>query len=278
MNLTITHISEYAYSDPVRLHPHFFRMSPLPYPHLEVESLSIRTTPVPSGSAWIMDAEHNKVLHSWFLGETTSLRIETEITVSTKACNPFEFVYYPLEAFELDFLLSMEWPDVFHSYLATEFLPDDLLTILQDLKTTHRDSSDFVKAMALKISEECTSEVRETGAPWPAATTWDKRAGSCRDLSWLMIQLLRTAGIPTRFTSGYHYAPDLTNHELHAWVEVYLPGGGWVGLDPSTGFPVDESYIPVASSAHPEWTLPVEGVYSGYATANLRTSVTLTSG
>lgn len=273
MNLIIKHVSEYVYSSPVNLHPHFFRMSPLPYPHIAVKTVTLDTFPSPAGSAWIMDQESNKILHTWYLGEATSLRIETHIELQTKVYNPFDFVYFPLDNFKLTSLLDTEWTSVFSSYLETESLPEDLLQMLNRLMQEHTDSSGFVKAIAWAISQECSSKSRLVGAPWAASTTWNKREGSCRDLSWLMIQLLRTAGIPARFTSGYHFAPTLIDHELHAWVEVYLPGGGWVGLDPSTGFPIDESYIPVANSANPEWTLPVEGVYSGNATAVLTTSV-----
>lgn len=277
MNLTIKHISEYIYSSPVNLHPHFFRMSPLPYPHIELTTFSIDIFPTPAGSAWIMDQENNKTLHSWYLGETGSLRIETSIELSTRPYNPFAFVYFPLSSFDLSSLLSTRWNHRFAPFLESELLPGDLLSILEELKEAQPDSSGFVRSLASRISAECSSEPRETGAAWPAAATWQKRVGSCRDLSWLMIQLLRSVGIPARFISGYHYAPELSDHELHAWVEAYLPGGGWVGLDPSTGLPVDESYIPLAVSANPESTLPVEGAYSGNATAILTTSVTIES-
>ncbi len=275
MNLSIKHLSEYAYSSPVNLHPHFFRMSPLLYPHIDLKTFSINSFPTPAGSAWIMDQENNKTLHSWYVGETGSLRVETSIELSTRPYNPFAFVYFPLSSFDLSSLLSTQWSNSFAPFLSTETLSDELITLLEDLKQTCKGSSEFVQALAQQIGQECSSEPREKGAPLSAAITWAKREGSCRDLSWLMIQLARTSGIPARFTSGYHFAPGLNDHELHAWVEVYLPGGGWVGLDPSTGFPVDQAYIPVACSANPESTLPVEGAYSGNATAVLTTSVTI---
>lgn len=277
MNLSITHISEYVYSSPVNLHPHFFRMSPLPYPHVDVTSRSIKSFPEPAGSAWIIDQENNQALHCWYLGKTESLTIETHIQVITKPYNPFSFVYYPLRNHELNALVETPWPDIFSPFLKTEILSEELIFLLENLKQACTGTSEFVQAIARKIGQECTSQPREKGAPLSADDTWTKREGSCRDLSWLMIQLARTSGFPARFTSGYHFAPGLNDHELHAWVEVYLPGGGWVGLDPSTGFPIDQAYIPVACSASPESTLPVEGAFSGDATAVLTTSVIIES-
>ena len=101
------------------------------------------------------------------------------------------------------------------------------------------------------------------------------KSGSCRDLSWMMIQMLRSQSIPARFVSGYSYNPELVGHELHAWVEVWVNGAGWVAVDPSSGLFVDDSYVPIASSHHPSNTNPVHGKFRGDAIAELETTVNI---
>mgnify|MGYP001800412341 CR=1 FL=1 len=100
-------------------------------------------------------------------------------------------------------------------------------------------------------------------------------AASCRDLAWLMIQLLRHNNYPARFVSGYSHNPEITGHELHAWVEVWVAGAGWIGLDPSSGLFITEYYIPVAASYHPVNTLHVQGSFRGDRDAEIETSVVI---
>lgn len=102
---------------------------------------------------------------------------------------------------------------------------------------------------------------------------FNRPTASCRDLSWLMIDLLRSQNLAARFVSGYGPNPKLEGHELHAWVEAWIPGAGWFGLDPASGKCVDDRYVPVCASHHPAKTLPVQGSYSGKAISRLKTLV-----
>jgi transglutaminase-like putative cysteine protease len=133
----------------------------------------------------------------------------------------------------------------------------------------------FVTALAQEISRICTVEVREEGLPLPARETLAERTGSCRDLAVLFVDACRTQGIAGRFVSGYQCleAPG-EKQFLHAWGEVYLPGSGWRGLDPTLGLVVADRHIALAASLSPVGATPIEGTFRGSG-ARARMSVDL---
>lgn len=273
MKLEIRHETHYQFDAPVKLQPHFFRMHPLGCHGLTVSDFAMSVLPEPQGQAWILDEAGNQVLHCWFIGECRSLSIRTSALLDLQPLHPLNFVYHPLVAANADYFANASWPASLQAYLLREDLPAEAQALLESLLLQETSTSGFLLALTRHICQEFGFITRELGPAWPAATTWQQAQGSCRDLAWLMIQLLRAANIPARFVSGYHYAPDLDDHELHAWVEAFLPGGGWVGADPSTGLVVDERYIPVARSFEPGNTLPVIGSYAGTAKSTLEASV-----
>ena len=117
-------------------------------------------------------------------------------------------------------------------------------------------------------------EERSTGQPHEPVTTFNLKKGSCRDLAWFEIQLLRHVGIASRFVSGYYYIPmEKPKFELHAWLEVYIPGAGWIGFDPSHGIVTGNNHIPIASSSDFENTMPVTGSIRGDAGSELKTHI-----
>jgi hypothetical protein len=145
---------------------------------------------------------------------------------------------------------------------ARQFIKDDLIEFFASLNLAISDAWNHHERFEMNIMspEEC----------------FQKRAGSCRDLARMLMAMLRSLGYPARFVSGYCYAPgEEEGHELHAWVEVYIPGAGWLGLDPSLGLLTTEKYIPVAASFEPSRTMPVQGFYHGSATSDLRTTVVI---
>jgi transglutaminase-like putative cysteine protease len=99
------------------------------------------------------------------------------------------------------------------------------------------------------------------------------RKGTCRDYAVLMIAACKALGLAARFVSGYCYGSELQAHELHAWVEVYLPGAGWRGFDPTEGRIVDFHYIALASSAQAELINPIRGGFRGNAVSSLNAFV-----
>jgi transglutaminase-like putative cysteine protease len=134
----------------------------------------------------------------------------------------------------------------------------------------------YLNTLTAEIHGEWSHIIREEENLWTPQATFEARKGSCRDLSWMLIHMLRMQGLAARFVSGYAFNPELDEgNELHAWVETYLPGAGWLGLDPSLGLFADQNYIPLATSSFAQRTLPVHGNYGGTAGARLRTEVNI---
>ena len=158
------------------------------------------------------------------------------------------------------------------------FLQEKEETYFMDFLTQVRKESsglvDFIVRLTRVIYQEWKHEIRHEENIWDSTYTFEQKKGSCRDLALMEMDMLREIGLATRFVSGYAFNPDLEDgHELHAWLEVFLPGAGWVGVDPSLGLFTDQSYIPLASHPDPKRTLPVQGSYIGSATSQLVTRV-----
>ncbi len=116
--------------------------------------------------------------------------------------------------------------------------------------------------------------MRLTGNPHHPNELFRLKTGSCRDFAWMQIQILRNLGFAARFVSGYFYLDaESPEFELHAWIEVFVPGAGWIGLDPSHGILAGNAHIPVASSANYQNTMPVSGTVRGEATSKLKTEL-----
>ena len=125
---------------------------------------------------------------------------------------------------------------------------------------TSNNTLDFLFALNQRIYQDCEYIIRETGKPYPAGMTWRRKKGSCRDYTVLFMEVCRAVGIAARFVSGYQEGDaQQQNRDLHAWVEVYLPGGGWRGYDPTLGLVISDRHIPLAASAIPELAAAVEG-------------------
>jgi transglutaminase-like putative cysteine protease len=134
----------------------------------------------------------------------------------------------------------------------------------------------FLSELNQRIYCTCKYYVRETGAPLPPGITWSQQAGSCRDLAVLFMAACRAVGLACRFVSGYQEGdPDTPERDLHAWAEVYLPGAGWRGYDPTQGLVTSDRHIPLVASAWPGQAAPVSGVRSGGARSVLKYQIAL---
>jgi transglutaminase-like putative cysteine protease len=122
----------------------------------------------------------------------------------------------------------------------------------------------FLQQLVEIIQDRVKYTQRHVGPAWPAGRTLKERVGSCRDLAMLMVESCRCVGLPARFVSGYHLVePKPKRYDLHAWAEVYLPGAGWRGFDPSGIGVIDDRYITLATSSKPELTAAITGSFSG---------------
>ncbi len=125
------------------------------------------------------------------------------------------------------------------------------------------ESPHILQTLVQRLYKECSYTMREEGMPWEAGVTWRRKQGSCRDLTVLFMEVCRAMGLAARFVSGYEVGDEETSQwELHAWAEVYLPGAGWRGYDPTHGLAVGDRHIALAANPLPQYCAPVKGAVS----------------
>ncbi len=277
MKLKIVHETEYTFNAEVFFEPHFLRFKPMVTPNIEVESFQLQITPLPTGLSEQIDAENNLIHHSWFDGVHKILSVRAESTVKIKEHNPFNFILYPTSFFELPFTYHDPLNELLRPSLHVAGLSKELIHYGEKIKKeSNFNTVQFITNLTKQIHSDFIVETREVGTPYDAYKTFELKKASCRDLSWMQIQLLRHMGIAARFVSGYFFIQlEHPDFELHAWVEAFLPGAGWIGFDPSNGILTGEAHIPIATSAVSENTMPVTGSIRGDASSELATSLVI---
>lgn len=277
MRLQIQHKTSYTFSDAVFLEPHTLRFHPQARPWLSTESFSLAVTPSPAGERNLLNEDNGIVRLCWFSGQHVALTIVSEAVVNLNPFDPFAFLVQPASCGTVPF----DYPDSQGELLAPALkcgpLPAELLQYSTDcLAGAGNDTVALLSQLTLNISRDFSLVVREEGDPLAPGQTFSAKEGSCRDLAWMQIQLLRHMGIAARFVSGYLFIEgEDPEWELHAWVEAFVPGAGWIGLDPSHGLAAAQFHVPVAASAFPANTMPVTGNLRGSASSELTTDLRL---
>lgn len=285
MQFQIQHTTTYRYNQPVLLQPHQIRLRPRVDTVQLLQSFSLQVWPQPIMLSPVFDAVGNVVHNVYFSTmPTESLTVLTVSRLETVCDNPFNYVLEPW-ATHLPINYPIRLITALHPYLAgagTGGLSSELIQLVYDIhEETGGNVALFVSTLNSHISQNCQHLNRETGDPWPSAMTWAKKKGSCRDLSLIFIDLCRFVGLAARFVSGYQAGdPDTTHRELHAWAEVYLPGGGWKGYDPTLGLAVKDGHVAVTVSAIPQDAAPIAGGFKAQhpgqsATATLDFALTI---
>ncbi len=277
MKLKIRHNTQYEYNAAVFFEPHILRFKPAQTAYTRLHSFHLSLDPVPVGLSERKDTEGNTIHTCWFEGLRTSLMISAESVISIEEFNPFNFLVYPKQYLTFPFHYEGTEAVSLGLYLQKEEISDGMKEIGASIRDqTEKNTLDFILELTRHIHRQYAVIEREKGAPYSPEVTFDKRSGSCRDLSWMQIQWLRNLGIAARFVSGYYFFEmEKPEFELHAWMEAYIPGAGWTGFDPSHGVMTGNTHIPVASSAFHTHTLPVEGSVRGDGVAKLITDLTI---
>jgi transglutaminase-like putative cysteine protease len=263
--LEIRHRTRYTYGVGVFLHPHTLRLRPATDVAQKLLHFELGIEPSPSGVSDNVDLDGNDTSVIWFDDRADGFVIDASSRVETLRSNPFDFLWL------VEPVLPLRYPDaasgVLAPYLQSEH--SDLVGALaRGVSAEHgHDARAFLTAVTARMHASCRQIRRETGDPRPAAETLARGEGSCRDLAVVLMEACRGQGIAARFVSGYHAVAGAHGFDLHAWVEVYLPGGGWRGFDPSTGLAVSDAYVALARSAAPAGAAPVSGSFLGAAQA-----------
>jgi len=265
MLYTISHQVSYTYSAPVFLEPHIFRLRPRCDAAQHVINFTMTVDPRPAGRHDFLDPEGNGATCLWFEEKTDALTVSTAFTVQTFFANPFSYLVTDNSFFQLPVRYDEQDAESLAPFLgvidpgpAVELFASSLRDEVQG-KTI-----DFLSRLCTKIYENIEVEIRHTGQPYPPSVTIATRKGACRDLAVLFVAACRQVGIAARFVSGYQEGDEDTKHpHLHAWAEVYIPGGGWRGYDPTHGLAVSDRHIVLAASCEPEGAAPLKGSFRG---------------
>lgn len=274
MLLRVQHQLLYSYSEPVMLDPHVLYLHPLSTPFLRVKHFDLQIIPKPTFLIKNLDAENNIQFVTYYQQATSSLAIMMEAEVENTQENPFDFIVYPFDSQQIPF----DYPDQVKSLLQPYLIKDNITPLVQEfaqqvLLKAKANTLSFLLQLNQTIFQNFAYEVRDEGIAQSPETTLQLRKGSCRDFVVLYMAVCRTFGLAARLVSGYSYSNADEPQYLHAWAEVYLPGAGWRGYDPTQNCMATDSHIPLAASASLDNITPVRGVYRGLAQSSLLTLV-----
>jgi uncharacterized protein (DUF2126 family) len=282
IHVKLHHRTHYRYDRPVTLGPQTIRLRPAPHARTRILSYSLNVTPGKHFINWQQDPQSNYLARFVFPEKTREFLVEVDVVAEMAVFNPFDFFLEPeAETFpfaysrDLDhdlapFRLKQPATPLFQKYLAEA--RQHLLGNGAASKAAVLRTIDFLVGLNQKLWKDIRYTIRlEPGVQTPEETL-QLGSGSCRDSAWLMTQMLRHVGLAARFVSGYliQLKPDVKSldgpsgaerdfTDLHAWCEVYLPGAGWIGLDPTSGLLAGEGHIPLAATPDPQGAAPISG-------------------
>ena len=274
MHIHVRHESEYTYDYPVALGPQTLYLYPRAYPYQRLLAYELTIDPKPSRIVRNIDVEGNVQQLVYFDHPTRHLCVTAEMEVQSDEFNSFDFVLFPFDTQRVPFHYPKSVEDLLQPYLEQVGVSIKVRQWAEQIAAgADWQTTAFLMALNQTI-REFTYEVREVGAPFPPEQTLTLCKGSCRDYTTLFIAACRSMGIAARFVSGYLLGNPQQEHQLHAWAEVYLPGAGWRGFDPTEGSVVVNRHVFLTSTAKPELAAPISGTFSGRANSVLRSELT----
>ncbi len=277
MKIRIQHQTIYRYAEIVAFGQHRMMLRPREGHDIRIEQSILEIRPAHC-IRWIRDVYGNSIAVVDFTERASELNVYSEVLLNHFETNPFNFhieaeaVHYPFlyshEAFlELSSLLTPAYPG------DTPWVRDWLGQFWKPGQTV--DTLDLLQRLNRDINQRFHYQIRNEPGVQPPAQTLSKVSGSCRDFATLFIEACRCLGLGARFVSGYILAGGATGagSSTHAWAEVYLPGGGWKGFDPTLGVLTTSQHVAIAVSRHPENATPISGSFLGPSSAYLGTEL-----
>ena len=286
IHVALHHQTRYRYNRPVALGPQLVRLRPAPHCRTRILSHSLRVTPAKHFLNWQQDPQSNYLARLIFPDPVREFLVEVDLVAELAMFNPFDYFLEP-EAehfpFKYDKALDHELAPFQLKEPPTPLLGKFVGEVKRELlgragkapgtPEQRPRTNDFLVGLNQRLWRDIKYVIRlEAGVQTPEETL-EEGSGSCRDSAWLLCQLLRHLGLAARFVSGYLIqlkadvksldgpsGPEHDFTDLHAWCEVYLPGAGWIGLDPTSGLVADAGHIPLAATPDPQSAAPITGV------------------
>lgn len=272
IRIALQHRTRYRYARPVRLGPQTVRLRPAPHNRTPVHRYSLEINPPEHFLNWQQDVHGNHLARIVLPEKTDRFEVNVDLVVDLEAYSPFDY-FLDESACEWPFVYDKEWHSDLEPYLATPAESRELLEFVDTLDRRPRETNDFLVETNRAVSDAVDYVIRmEPGVQTPDETL-ALGSGSCRDSAWLLVQVLRRLGIASRFVSGYLIqltpdqrpiegppGPEVDFTDLHAWCECFIPGAGWVGLDPTSGLLAAEGHIPLAATPTPSSAAAINGV------------------
>lgn len=261
MKLAISYRVDYSYDAATSLSTHVLRLFPRPDPQVRIERQTLTT--VENASVQLRrDLFDNVVATCFFPGELASLSISLDLDLDVEERNPFAFLLEPR-----GLRLPCDYTPAERRLLAPFLRPTQPARWPPPLAVASRPTIDGLVEMNRWIAAAIRYERREEGEPLPVTETLARGRGACRDVAVLLAEALRHNGVAARLVSGYLFEGDAADDDrraasaMHAWTEAYLPGAGWIGLDPTHGVLCDHCFVPTAVGLTPADIAPVSGTY-----------------
>ncbi len=271
IRVAIKHKTTYHYDRKVSLTPHIFRLRPAVHSRTPIEAYSFKITPKNHFINWQQDPFGNYQARVVFPDQADKLVVDVEVIARMEVINPFDF-FVEEYAEKFPFNYSAQLKGELVPFLEVKEQGPLLMGWLARLDRSSKSINDFLVYINQKLNRDIAYSIRMEPGVQTCEDTLSRALGSCRDTAWLLVQILRHLGLAARFVSGYLVqltadiksldgpsgpAQDFT--DLHAWTEVYIPGAGWIGLDPTSGLFAGEGHIPLACTPDFVSAAPVVG-------------------
>lgn len=272
IHVAVRHFTQYVYDKPIHVSPQTIRLRPAPHTRTPILGYSLDISPKNHFINWQQDPFGNYLARVVFLEKIDKLTVNVEVIADMISMNPFDFF---LEEY------AERFPFTYDPQLSKELAPyleiTERGTLLMDwVKRNTSKEKELTNDFLVRINQQLCKDINYTIRMEPGVqdceTTLNKALGSCRDSAWLLVQIMRHLGLAARFVSGYLVqltadekpvegpsGPSNDFTDLHAWAEIYAPGAGWVGLDPTSGLFAGEGHIPLAATPYPSSAAPISG-------------------
>jgi len=276
MKIKYIHNLEYSYEESVQLGEHRLCIKPRSHGFQRLINFNLNISPNPKILYPLLAASGEEINRITFEGYTDSLSIKAISEVETLK-HPCILDGVKERDLTLPFcrsIINRDLQGALEGWMPNgQHDPSAVELAQESLAGSSNNALSFTFQLIEIIQDRVKYTKRHAGPAWPASRTLRERVGSCRDLAMLMVESCRSVGIPSRFVSGYHFEDPLPKEfELHAWAELYIPGAGWRGFDPSGKGLIDERYLTLVSSSKSNLTAVITGNFRGKT--NLKNNLT----